>query len=158
MCVFWVCVLRAVCVRVCVGSPVCPGSLTMAVTSAVSPWTSGQVAAVGHGGTGALQEPHPQLHPGLHRGGGRLRHHKSVSIHISTFTSYLFLFVIAVIFFIGVESLEWCPRSLKLRKKSQKLLLMVSSVYPESRNQEFGMMIKLEYEAWWWCCFVSFVR
>lgn len=79
---------------------------------------------MGHGGTGALQEPHPELHPGLHRGGGRLRHHKLVSIHISTphscrmFTSYLFLFVIAVIFFIGVESLELCPRSLKLHKKS----------------------------------------
>ena len=33
-------------------------------------------AAVGHGGSGEVQVPHPQLHQGQHRGRGGVRHHQ----------------------------------------------------------------------------------
>lgn len=74
-----------VCVWVCVcgGSLLFPGSLTIwiiSASSAFSLWTPGEVAALGHGGTGALQEPHSQLHSGLHCGCGGLRYYKSVSL------------------------------------------------------------------------------
>lgn len=39
---------------------------------------AGEVTAVGHGGSGALQEPHPQLHTRLHCGCGGVRYHKWV--------------------------------------------------------------------------------
>lgn len=37
---------------------------------------AGAVAVVGHGRTGALQEPHSKLHTRLHCGCGGLRYHK----------------------------------------------------------------------------------
>lgn len=68
-----------------------PGSLTIRIisaSSAFSLWTPGEVAALGHGGTGALQEPHSQLHTRLHCGCGCLRHYKWVSL-MSSWSSVL---------------------------------------------------------------------
>lgn len=68
---------------VCVsgGGLLFPGSLTIwIISSAFSLWTPGEVAAVGHSGTGALPEPHSQLYTRLHCGCGGLRHYKSVSL------------------------------------------------------------------------------
>lgn len=69
------------CLCVCVEGAFCFQALWLIwIISAFSPWTPGEVAAVGHSGTGALQEPHSQLYTGLHCGRGGLRHYKSVSL------------------------------------------------------------------------------
>ena len=78
-CVYVLC--KSLCL--CGGSRLFPGSLTIwiiSASSAFSLWTPGEVAALGHSRTRALQEPHSQLYPGLHCGCGGLRHHKSVSL------------------------------------------------------------------------------
>lgn len=74
-------ILLHVSVHVCVCVQALSDSLTnlYSASSAFSLWTPGEVAAVGHSRTGALQEPHPQLYTRLHGGRGRLRHHKSVA-------------------------------------------------------------------------------
>lgn len=83
LCCVLVCVCVWVSVYVCVWREPTSQALWLSiwiisVSSAVSLWTPGEVAALGHSGTGALPEPHPQLHPGLHCGRGGLWHYKSV--------------------------------------------------------------------------------
>lgn len=41
-----------------------------------APVRAGATAALGHSRPGAVPQPDPQLHPGLHRGRGGVRHHK----------------------------------------------------------------------------------